>query len=174
MGERRPKGERFSPFGFPLSGGWNPAGEGAFFCLACGPLPERRPKARPPAGRAIQGGGTLWGGRFLKRPYERTLRISQPQRLPWENLLGSAETANRRGLSQNQISAAGLFSCSDREHKQRMCGKVLFWGTAKLTLSQKQDQMWIIFFSELAMRSEFQKDGSSSGRFSVSSKAFSD
>lgn len=52
--------------------------------------------------------------------------------------------------------------------------KFLFWGTAKLTLSQKQDQMWIIFFSELAMRSEFQKDGSSSGRFSVSSKAFSD
>ena len=73
-------------------------------------------------------------------------------------------------------SAAGLFSWLAGNSSSLSVEKFLFLGIAKLTLSQKQDPMWIIFCSQLAMRSELlsQKDGFSSGRFPASSKAFSD
>lgn len=71
-------------------------------------------------------------------------------------------------------SAAGLFSWLAGSSSSLSVEKFLFLGIAKLTLSQKQDPMWIIFYSQLAMRFEFRKDGFSSGRFPASSKAFSD
>ena len=71
-------------------------------------------------------------------------------------------------------SAAGLFSWLAGNSSSLSVEKLLFLAIAKLTLSQKQDPMWIIFCSQLAMRFEFRKDGFSSGRFPASSKAFSD
>ena len=82
--------------------------------------------------------------------------------------------STKKDLSQNDKFCGRSFFMAGRELKQLECGKVSVFGDSKADPVTKQDPMWIIFCSQLAMRFEFRKDGFSSGRFPASSKAFSD
>ena len=90
------------------------------------------------------------------------------------NLYPLIPGSHKRTCRRMTNSAAGLFSWLAGNSSSLSVEKLLFLAIAKLTLSQKQDPMWIIFCSQLSMRFEFRKDGFSSGRFPASSKVYSD
>ena len=72
-----------------------------------------------------------------------------------------------------QTSAAVLLLYPDTRVSAVAWAIFMVLGTTKPALPQKQDFLWKSFQFETAMLPEYQKDEFASGRFSVSSTAFS-